>query len=121
MSNTMTLDEICSKLGVDLQRRTKILNRIKKNYAHGIETLVEYGRAGKLKKAELTMLKGVAEEFIRITLQKSKNNTRINQDHGWLYFLKLKSIVRNEDGSYHRWVKIGECVEFLARLKVPRT
>ena len=117
---TMTLDEICTKLGVDLQRRTKILQRIKDKYSHGIQTLVEYGRAGKLKKAELTMLKGVADEFIRMTLQKAKKNKRLTQDHGWLYFLKLKSLVRNADGTYNRWVKIGECVEFLSRLKAYR-
>ena len=117
---TMTLDEICSKLGVDLQRRTKILQRIKDKYSHGIQTLVEYGRAGKLKKAELTMLKGVADEFIRMTMQKSKKNKRVSQEFGWLYFLKLKSLVRNPDGTYNRWVKIGECVEFLSRLKAYR-
>ena len=117
MEPTMTLDEICAKLGIDLKNRTKILRRIKLYYSHGIERLVEYGRAGKLKKAELTMLKGVAEEFIRVTLQKSKNNKRNTQEHGWLYLLKLKSLVRNSDGTYSRWVKIGECIEFMARLK----
>ena len=90
-AQTMTLDEICAKLGVDLQRRTKILQRIKDKYSHGIQTLVEYGRAGKLKKAELSMLKSVADEFIRMTLQKTKKNKRLEKAHGWMYLLKLKS------------------------------
>ena len=114
---TMTLDEICAELGVDLHRRTKLLGRIKDKYRHGIFKLVEYGRAGKLKKAELVMLKDVADEFIRMTSQKTQKNKRVSQIHGWLYFLKLKSLVRNPDGTYNRWVKIGECIEFLARLK----
>ena len=114
---TMTLDDICAKLGVDLQRRTKILHRIKRKYRHGIQKLVEHGRAGKLKKAELTMLKEVADEFIRMTLQKTKENKRLEQLHGWMYFLKLRSLIRNADGTYNRWVKIGECLEFLQRLK----
>ena len=114
---TVTLDEICAKLGVDLHRRTKLLARIKDKYSHGITKLVEYGRAGKLKKSELVMLKSVADEFIRMTSQKTNKNKRVAQAHGWLYFLKLKSLVRNSDGTYNRWVKIGECIEFLARLK----
>ena len=116
-SETITLDEICTRVGIDLKNRTKILRRIKTYYSHGIYKLAEYGRAGKLKKAELIMLKVVADEFIRRTLQKTKNNKRANQDHGWLYLLKLKSLVRNKDGTYNRWVKIGECTEFVARLK----
>ena len=115
--STMTLDEICAKLGVDLHRRTRLLTRIKDKYSHGIQKLVEYGRAGKLKKAELVMLTEVAEEFIRMTAQKVKKNKRVQQPHGWLYFLRLKSLVRNANGTYNCWVKIGECVEFLARLK----
>ena len=114
---TMTLDEICFKLGVELHRRTKILARIKDKYSHGIRTLVEYGRAGKLKKSELQMDAEVASEFIRMTAQKSKKNKRVSQVHGWLYFIKLKSLVRNKDGTYSQWVKIGECIEFLARMK----
>jgi len=115
--STMTLDEICAKLGVDLHRRTRLLTRIKDKYSHGIQKLVEYGRAGKLKKAELVMLTEVAEEFIRMTAQKVKKNKRVQIPHGWLYFLKLKSLVRKPDGTYNCWVKIGECIEFLARLK----
>ena len=113
----MTLDEICGTLGVDLNRRTKLLQRIKDKYSHGILNLLEYGRAGKLKKAELLMRKDVADEFIRMTSQKTKKNKRVQQLHGWLYFLSLKSLVRNNDGTFDQWVKIGECIEFLTRLK----
>ena len=114
---TMTLDEICDALGENLKNRTKLLQRIKKKYSHGIVDLIEYGRKGKLKKSELTMVLAVAEEFIRVTKQKRVLNKRLEQPHGILYFLKLKSLVRNEDGTYSRWVKVGECIEFAARLK----
>ena len=114
---TMTLDEICEEINIPLKNRTKILGRMKANYPHGIVRLVEHGRAGKLKKAECDMKKSVAKEFIRMTDQKAKKNKRLLNSHGWLYFLKLKSMVRNSDGTYSVWVKVGETVEFLNRLK----
>ena len=52
-----------------------------------------------------------------MTTQKAKKNKRLQNSYGWLYFLKLKSLVRNTDGSYSVWVKVGETVEFLNRLK----
>ena len=114
---TMTLDEICEQINIPLKNRTKILGRIKANYFHGIVRLVEHGRAGKLKKAECDVEKSVAEEFIRMTDQKAKKNKRLLNPHGWLYFLQLKSMVRNSDGTYSIWCKVGETVEFLHRLK----
>ena len=71
-NETMSLDEICTQLGVELHRRTKILRRIKDKYSHGIQKLVEYGRAGRLKRAELELQKEVANEFIRMTVQKNE-------------------------------------------------
>ena len=114
---TMTLDEICRELGVIKQRRTKILQRIKKKYGHGIMRLIEHGRAGRLKKAELVLKKNVAQEFIRVTAQKMNKNRRLEQVHGWLYLIQLKSLVRKANGSYNVWVKLGETIEFARRIK----
>jgi hypothetical protein len=116
-TETMTLDEICEALGVNLKERTKLLQRIKKKYSHGIVEITEYGRKGKLKKSELIMLQAVALEFIRMTKQKREVNKRLEHKHGWLYLVKLKSLVRKSDGSYNVWCKLGETIELLERIK----
>ena len=116
-TETMTLDEICTQLGIDLKNRTKVLGRIKDKYSHGIQDIVEHGRKGKLKKSELTMVKDVANEFIRMTAQKQVKNKRSSCPHGVLYLLKLNALTRNADGSYKVWLKVGETVELIQRLK----
>lgn len=116
-NDTMTLDEICTQLGIDLKNRTKVLGRIKDKYSHGIQDIVEHGRKGKLKKSELVMVKNVADEFIRMTAQKQEKNKRSICPHGVLYLLKLTAITRNADGTFNVWIKVGETVELIQRLK----
>ena len=114
---SLTLDQICELAGVSLDRRCKVLYRLKKNYAHGIITLTEKGHCGSKRCSDVIMRADVAQSYLIQHRNRVKRSLRLLQTHGWMYFLKLKSLVRNLDGTYSCWTKVGETVDFLERKK----
>ena len=114
---SLTLDQICELAGVSLDRRCKVLYRLKKNYAHGIITLTEKGHCGSKRCSDVIMRADVAQSYLIQHRNRVKRSLRLLQEHGWMYFLKLKSLVRNIDGTFSCWTKIGETVDFIERQK----
>lgn len=114
---SLTLDQICELAGVSLDRRCKVLYRLKKNYSHGIITLTENGHCGSKRCSDVIMRADVAKSYLIQHCNRVKRSIRLLQKHGWMYFLKLKSLVRNVDGTYSCWTKIGETVDFIERKK----
>ena len=114
---SLTLDQICELAGVSLDRRCKVLYRLKKNYAHGIITLTEKGHCGSKRCSDVIMRADVANSYLIQHRNRVKRSLRLLQAHGWMYFLKLKSLVRNADGTFSCWTKIGETVDFIERKK----